>query len=68
VGANVRPKSSIPIGAKVEISPMAFTLGVRAEIEKTISIYPELVLNAEHYDLVLAPRQKFATPKLLPQN
>jgi hypothetical protein len=27
-------KSSIPIGAKVEISPKGFTLGVKAEIEK----------------------------------
>jgi hypothetical protein len=25
------PKSSIPIGAKVEISPNGFTLGVKAE-------------------------------------
>jgi hypothetical protein len=34
VRVNVRPKSSIPIGAKVEISPKGFTLGVKAEIEK----------------------------------
>jgi hypothetical protein len=34
VRANVQPKSSIPIGAKVEISPKGFTLGVKAEIEK----------------------------------
>jgi hypothetical protein len=36
VRVNVRPKSSIPIGAKVEISPKGFTLGVKAEIEKKI--------------------------------
>jgi len=34
VRANVRPKSSIPIGAKVEISPKGFTIGVKAEIGK----------------------------------
>jgi hypothetical protein len=32
VRANVQPKSSIPIGEKVEIGPKAFTLGVKAEI------------------------------------
>jgi hypothetical protein len=34
VRPHVQPKSSIPIGAKVEISPKGFTLGVKAEIEK----------------------------------
>jgi hypothetical protein len=34
VRANVQPKSSIPIGAKVETSPKGFTLGVKAEMEK----------------------------------
>jgi hypothetical protein len=38
--ANVQPKSSIPIGAKVEISPKGFTLGVKAEIEKTFQSAP----------------------------
>ncbi len=38
---NVQPKSSIPIGAKVEISPKGFTLGVKAEIEKNFSICPK---------------------------
>jgi hypothetical protein len=36
VRADVQLKSSIPIGAKVEISPKGFTLGVKAEIEKLI--------------------------------
>jgi hypothetical protein len=36
VRAHVQPKSSIPIGAKVEISPKGFTLGVKAEIEKKL--------------------------------
>ncbi len=33
VKPNVQLKSSIPIGAKIEISPKGFTLGVKAEIE-----------------------------------
>jgi len=56
VGANVQPKSSIPIGAKVEISPKGFTLWVKAEIEKIFSICPKLLINAELYGLVWAPR------------
>jgi hypothetical protein len=32
--ADVRPKSNILIGAKVEISPKGFTLGVKAKIGK----------------------------------
>ncbi len=55
---NVQPKSSIPIGAKVEISPKGFTLGVKAELEKTFSICPKLLINAELYGMVLAPRLK----------
>jgi hypothetical protein len=39
---NVQLKSSIPIDAKVEISPKGFTLGVRAEIENLFSICPKL--------------------------
>jgi hypothetical protein len=34
VRANVQPKSSIPIGAKVEIRPKGFRLGVKGEINK----------------------------------
>jgi hypothetical protein len=34
VKADVQLKSSMPIGAKVEISPKGFTLGVKAEREK----------------------------------
>jgi hypothetical protein len=41
VRANVPPKASIPIGAKVEITPKSFTLGVEAEIEKNFSICPK---------------------------
>ncbi len=56
VRANVQPKSSIPIGAKVETSPNGFTLGVKAELEKIFSICPKLLINAELCGLVLAPR------------
>jgi hypothetical protein len=52
--ANAQHKSSIPIGAKIEISPKGFTLGVKAEIETKNSICP----NAELYGVVLAPRLK----------
>jgi hypothetical protein len=57
VGADVQPQSSIPIGAKVEISPKGFTLGVMAEIEKIFSIWPKLlIIKAELYAVVLASR------------
>jgi hypothetical protein len=65
VKANVQLKSGIPIGAKVEISPKGFTLGVKAEIEKIFSICPQLLINAEHYGLVLAPRLKKRIPSNL---
>jgi hypothetical protein len=45
-------------GAKVEISPRSFTLGVKAKIEIIFSICPKLLINAELYGLVLAPRLK----------
>jgi hypothetical protein len=44
------------IGAKVEISPIGFTLVVKVELEKIFSICPKLLINAELYGLVLAPR------------
>jgi hypothetical protein len=45
--ADVQPKSSIPIGAKVEISPKgrAFTLGVKAELEKNLFNLPKVGSN-----------------------
>jgi hypothetical protein len=47
---------SLPIGAKVEISPKGFTLRIKAEIENIYkSIYPKLLVNAELYSLGLAP-------------
>jgi hypothetical protein len=58
VKADVQLKSSIPIGAKLEISPKGFTLGVKAVILKIFLICPKLLMNAEFYGLVLAPRLK----------
>jgi hypothetical protein len=55
VKSNVQLKSRNPIGSKVEISPMGFTLGVKAKIEKIFSI---LLMNAGLYGLVLASRLK----------
>jgi hypothetical protein len=52
--AKVQLKSSIPMGAKVEMS----TLRVKVEIEKIFSICPKLLVNSELYGLVLAPRLK----------
>jgi hypothetical protein len=46
VRANVQPKSSIPIGAKVEIGPKASTLGVKAELEKNLFNLPKVTNNA----------------------
>jgi hypothetical protein len=73
VRANVQPKSSIPIGAKVKISPKGFILGVKSEREKNFSICPKLLVNAELYGLVLAPRlekgyHKIWEANLQPQN
>jgi len=56
VRAYVQLKSSMPIGGKVEISPKGFALGVKAALEKIFSIGPKLLINAELYGLVWAPR------------
>jgi hypothetical protein len=57
VKANAQLKSSIPIVAKVEINPQDFTLGIiKAEIEKIFSIHHKLLMYAELYGIVLAPR------------
>jgi hypothetical protein len=47
---------------KLKSAPRAFTLGVKADIEKIFSICPQvsykLLITAEFYGLVLAPRPK----------
>jgi hypothetical protein len=69
VRPNVQPKSSIPVSAKVEIGPKFFTLGVKAEIEKIISICPKLLINAELYGLVYKVRRpKTGYPRIWETN
>jgi hypothetical protein len=43
---------------KLKSAPKCFTLGVKAEIEKKFSICTKLLINAELYGWVLAPRLK----------
>jgi hypothetical protein len=49
--SHVQPKSSIPIGAKIEIKPKGFTQGAKVEREKNTSIYPKLLINVKFYHL-----------------
>jgi molybdopterin-biosynthesis enzyme MoeA-like protein len=42
IRANVQPKSSIPIGAKVVINPGGFTPGVKVNIEKKLFNLPQV--------------------------
>jgi hypothetical protein len=67
VRAKFQPKSSIPIGAKVEISLKGFTLGVKGSNSKNLfSICPNLLINAELYGLVLlVPRLQKTIPSNL---
>jgi hypothetical protein len=46
------------LGQKLKSSPQSFTLGVKAEIEIIFLICPKLLINAELYGLVFAPRLK----------
>jgi hypothetical protein len=39
----IRTHSSIPIGAKLEISPKGFTLGLKAEIKKKHFNLPQVI-------------------------
>ncbi len=50
------PNQAIPIGEKVEINPNGCTPGGKAELEKIFSICPKLLINAELYGHVWAPR------------
>jgi hypothetical protein len=43
----------------------AFTLGVKADIEKNFSICPKLVINAEHYGLSIGPKAEKRIPSNL---
>jgi hypothetical protein len=50
---------------KLKSVPRAFTLGIKAEIEKIFSICPKLLINAELYGIVISPRLK---KKRIPTN
>ncbi len=52
------PNQAFLLVQKLKSAPRVFTLGVKAAIEKVFSIYPKLLINAELYGLVLAPRLK----------
>jgi hypothetical protein len=52
----------------VEINPKGLTLGVKAEREKNFSVCPKLLVNAELYGLVLAPRLKKGYHRILEAN
>jgi hypothetical protein len=45
VRANVQPKYSIPISAKVEINPGDFKPGVNADIEKKLFDLPQVTIK-----------------------
>jgi hypothetical protein len=62
VKANVQLKSNIPFGAKVEISPKGFTLGIKAEIEKNFSTCPKLLINAELLWPCIGPKAEKRIP------
>ncbi len=47
IRANIQPKSSIPIGAKVEINPKGFKVRIKAEIEKKKKLFnlPQVLIK-----------------------
>jgi hypothetical protein len=53
----LNPNQAFLLVQKLKSAPRAlFTLGLKAELEKIFSICPKLLINAELYGLVLAPR------------
>jgi len=51
------PNQAFLLVKKLKSAPKGFTLGVKSELEKIVSICPKLLINAELYGLVLlAPR------------
>jgi hypothetical protein len=49
-------KSRIPIGAKVEISPKGFTLGVKAEVDPNIFNLPQVTNKCRTFWLCIGPQ------------
>jgi hypothetical protein len=52
------PNQALLLVKKLKSAPRAFTLGAKAEIEKSFSICPKVLINAELYGLSLAPKLK----------
>jgi hypothetical protein len=50
------PTQAFLLVQKLKSAPRAFTLGVKAELERIFSICPKLLINAELYGHVWAPR------------
>jgi len=50
---------------KLKSAPKPFTLGVKAEIEKIFPICPKILITAELYGLVLAPKAEKRIPSNL---
>ncbi len=70
VRANVQPRSSIPVGAKVEISHKGFTLGVRANVQPRSSIPIGIKVEISHKGFTLGvkaeiEKKKFNLPQVL---
>jgi hypothetical protein len=56
------PNQAFLLVQKLKSTPRAFTLGVKAELEKIFSICLNLLINVELYNLVLAPRLRKGYP------
>jgi hypothetical protein len=50
------PNQEFLLVQKSKSAPNGFTLGDKSKLEKIFSICPKLVINAELYGLVLAPK------------
>jgi hypothetical protein len=59
------PNPAFLLVQKLKSVPKGLTVGVNADIEKNFSICPKLLVNAEHYGLVLTPRVKKRIPSNL---
>jgi hypothetical protein len=59
------PKSSIPICAKVEITPPELYIRSQGWNRKKLFNLPQVLINVELYGLVLAPRLKQGIPSNL---
>jgi len=65
VKAKVQLKLNIHVGAFIEISPKGFTLRIKVEIGKILFNLPQILIYANLYRFVLAPRLKLRIPSNL---